>query len=144
MAAPADSRRSRDRGSITLWAVTSAFSMIAIVGIAADLGGHAVAEQSARSVAFEAARSGGQQLNLDLLARTGQAETDPYQAASAARAYLASAGVTGNVAVNGDSITVTVVDTYDCLFLTVIGFTSLPVSGQASADMIRVYEGTQR
>ncbi len=61
MAAPADPRLSRDRGSITLWAVTSAFSMIAIVGIAADLGGHAVAEQNARSVAFEAARSGGQQ-----------------------------------------------------------------------------------
>ena len=144
MPAPTDPRRSRDRGSITLWAVTSAFSMIAIVGIAADLGGHAVAEQNARSVAFEAARSGGQRLNLDLLARTGQAETDPYQAAAAAHTYLASAGVTGSVAVNGDSITVTVVDTYDCLFLSVIGFTSLPVSGQASADMLRVYEGTQR
>ena len=118
--------------------------MIVIVGIAVDFGGQAVAEQQARSVAFEAARTGGQQVNLDQLVRGGQAQTDPYKAASAANAYLADAGVVGSVTVNSDTVTVTITSSYQCSFLSIIGINSLPVTGTASADTLRVYEGTQR
>ena len=134
----------RERGSVTLWAVLAAFCMIVIVGIAVDFGGQAVAEQQAHSVAFEAARTGGQQVNLDQLVRGQQAQTDPYKAAAAANAYLADAGVVGSVTVNSDTVTVTITSSYQCSFLSIIGINSLPVTGTASADTLRVYEGTQR
>jgi len=133
-----------ERGSISLWAALAALCMIVIVGIAVDFGGQAVAEQQARSVAFEAARTGGQQVNLDQLVRGGQAQTDPYKAAAAANAYLADAGVVGSVTVNSDTVTVTITSSYQCSFQRVIGIDSLPVTGTASADTLRVYEGTQR
>lgn len=133
-----------ERGSISLWAALAALCMIVIVGIAVDFGGQAVAEQQARSVAFEAARTGGQQVNLDQLVRGGQAQTDPYKAAAAANAYLADAGVVGSVTVNSDTVTVTITSSYQCSFLSIIGINSLPVTGTASADTLRVYEGTQR
>ncbi len=50
----------------------------------------------------------------------------------------------GTVTVTADTVTVRVVDTYECVFLSVIGITSLPVSGQASADTLRVLEGVER
>lgn len=134
----------RERGSVSLWAVLAAFCMIIIVGIAVDLGGQAVAEQQARSVAFEAARSGGQQVNLDQVARGGQAQTDPAQAATAANTYLANAGVSGSVTVTADTVTVTVTGSYQCSFLSIIGINSLPVRGTASAEMLRIYEGAER
>ena len=133
-----------ERGAVTMWAVLIAFCMIIIVGIAVDFSGQAVAEQKARSVAFEAARAGGQQVNLDQLVRDGQAQTDPQQAAAAASAYLTQAGVTGSVTINAGTVTVNVVDTYQCAFLSVIGVNSLPVSGSASADTLRVLEGVER
>lgn len=134
----------RERGSVSLWAVLVAFCMIVIVGIAADFGGHAVAEQRARSVAFEAARASGQQVDLDLLATEGTARTDPAKAAAAANDYLTAAGVTGNVTITGDQVTVHVTGTYQCNFLSIIGVGTLPVSGSATADTLHIYEGTER
>ncbi len=134
----------RERGSISLWAALAAFCMIVIVGIAVDFGGQAVAEQHARSVAFEAARTGGQSLDLNQLIRSGQAVADPSQAASAASAYLAAAGVIGSVTADQNTVTVTVTDTYECSFLSIIGIGSLPVSGTATADILRVYGGEER
>ena len=124
-------RPDSERGSVSLWAVLVAFCLTVIVGIAVDFSGQAVAEQQARSIAFEAARTGGQQVNLDQVIRGGQTRTDSDRAA-------------GTVTVTADTVTVRVVDTYECVFLSVIGITSLPVSGQASADTLRVLEGVER
>ena len=134
----------RERGSISLWAALVAFCMIIIVGIGVDFSGQAVAEQKARSIAFEAARTGGQQVNRDALIRGGQAQTDPNLAAVAASAYLTQAGVTGAVTVTANTVTVNVVDTYHTQFLSIIGITTLPVDGSASADTLRVLEGAER
>ena len=62
-------RPDSERGSVSLWAVLVAFCLTVIVGIAVDFSGQAVAEQQARSIAFEAARTGGQQVNLDQVIR---------------------------------------------------------------------------
>ena len=70
-------RLDSERGSVSLWAVLVAFCLTVIVGIAVDFSGQAVAEQRARSIAFEAARTGGQQVNLDQVIRGGQTRTDP-------------------------------------------------------------------
>lgn len=137
-------RHDSERGSVSLWAVLAAFCMIVIVGIAADFGGQAVAEQQARTSAFEAARAGGQQVDLDQLSRGEPAQTDPTQASVAAQAYLDAAGISGTVTVSGNTITVTVTGSYQCNFLSIIGIRSLPVNGTASADTLRVFEGTER
>src|SRR5829696_3209657 len=49
--------RERERGSITLWAVTAAFAMIVLAGLAVDLGGKVHAQQHAIDVATQAASS---------------------------------------------------------------------------------------
>jgi Flp pilus assembly protein TadG len=133
-----------DRGSISLWAALSAFCMIVIVGIAVDFGGQAVAEQRARTVAAQAARAAGQQLQLDAVARVGTAHTDTSRAVTAATTFLAQAGQTGTASVTGNTITVTVTSRYRCVFLSIIGIASLPVTGTSTAEVVRVYEGSRR
>jgi len=133
-----------DRGSISLWAALAAFCMIVIVGIAVDFGGQAVAEQRARTVAAQAARAAGQQLQLDAVARAGTANTDTSRAITAATTFLAQAGQTGTARVAGNTITVTVTSSYRCVFLSIIGIASLPVTGTSTAEVVRVYEGSRR
>ena len=129
---------------VSVWVAVALMAFIVIVGIGVDFSGQAVAEQKARSIAFEAARTAGQQVNRDALLRRGQAQTDPGLAAAAASAYLTQAGVTGGVTVTANTVTVSVVDTYQCKFLSIVGISTLPVSGSASADTLRVLEGTER
>ena len=59
---PAPTRHGAERGSISIWLVTTGFAMIVLVGLAVDLGGQVHAQQHARAVADQAARTGGQQL----------------------------------------------------------------------------------
>ena len=136
--------RGHDRGSISLWAALAAFCMIVIVGIAVDFGGQAVAEQRARTVAAQAARAAGQQLQLDAVARAGTAQTDTSRAVTAATTFLAQAGQTGTARVAGNTITVTVTSSYRCMFLSIIGIGTLPVTGTSTAEVVRVYEGSRR
>jgi len=133
-----------DRGSVSLWAALSAFCMIVIVGIAVDFGGQAVAEQRARTVAAQAARAAGQELQLDAVARAGTAQTDTGRAVAAATSFLSQAGQTGTASVSGTTISVTVTGSYQCVFLSIIGIATLPVSGTSTAEVVRVYEGSRR
>ena len=43
--------RHGERGSISIWLVTTGFAMIVLVGLAVDLGGQVHAQQQARAVA---------------------------------------------------------------------------------------------
>lgn len=134
----------RDRGSISLWAALAAFAMIVMVGIAVDFGGQAVAEQRARTIAAQAARAAGQELHQDAVTRSGQPLTDPARAVAAATTFLTQAGQNGTATVTATSITVTVTGSYECVFLSIIGISSLPVSGTSTAEVVRVYEGSRR
>ena len=136
--------RDPERGSISLWVVLASFCMILIVGIAVDFSGHAAAEHQARVSAGQAARAAGQAVQLDALVRGGEVRPDPARAAAAGDAYLAQAGLSGTVSVSGTVVTVTVSGTYECVFLSIIGIRTLPVSGTASADAVRAYQGAPR
>ena len=46
-----DKKGRDERGSISLWMVTSSFVMMVLVGLAVDLGGQVHAQQRARDVA---------------------------------------------------------------------------------------------
>ncbi|MEA5052651.1 pilus assembly protein TadG-related protein [Raineyella sp.] len=136
--------RDPERGSISLWVVLASFCMILVVGIAADFSGQAAAEHHARVAAGQAARAAGQAVQLDALVRGGDVQPDPARAAAAGNAHLTQAGLSGTVSMTGTVVNVTVTDTYDCVFLSVIGIRTLPVSGTASADVVRAYEGAPR
>jgi len=57
---------------------------------------------------------------------------------------LSQAGQTGTASVSGTTITVTVTGSYQCVFLSIIGIATLPVSGTSTAEVVRVYEGSRR
>lgn len=138
--------RTRDeRGSISVWLVTSSFVMMMLVGLAVDLGGQVHAKQRAHDVAAQAARAGGQQLQAAPAIQGQFLAVDVAAAKRAAQAYLSAAGVSGTVSVTGgDTITVSVTDTYQPTLLTFIGVRTLTVTGEASARLIRSLGGTEQ
>ena len=123
----------RDRGSVTIWLALSSFVMIVLVGVAVDLSGQVYAQQHAHDIAAQGVRGIG-------------AQTNPTQAIAAAKAYIASAGMSGDATVTGGgtTITVTVADTYETKFLSIIGLSSLRVTGTAETRVVRVVGGVER
>ena len=139
-------RRSRDeRGSISVWFATASFAMIILVGMAVDLGGKVHTQQQARSAASQAARTGAQEVQGSTAVRGEDLRVDVFAAKSAAQDYLRAAGVEGTVSVTGgDTLVVRTTDTYDSKFLGIIGLNSMPVTGEASARLIRAEGGIER
>lgn len=134
-----------ERGSISIWLVTSSFVMMMLVGLAVDLGGQVHAKQRAHDVAAQAARAGGQQVQAAPAIEGHFLAVDTTAAKQAAKAYLAAAHVTGTVTITGgDTITVDVTDVYNPKFLSVIGIGDLTVTGEASARLIRSLGGTEQ
>lgn len=133
-----------ERGSVSVWAATASVIIIICVGAAVDLGGQVRAQQHARDVAAQAARVGGQY--LDASAVQGRYPSIAVgQARSASEDYLAAAGVTGSVTISGGTeIRVSVTDTYDPLFLGIVGIGNLTVSGDATARVIRTMGDAER
>ena len=135
----------RERGSISLWAVTAAFAMIILIGLAVDLGGKVHAQQHAIDVATQAARAGGQQLQAARAVRGHGAQIDPTLAVAAARAHLAASDLAGTVTTRGgNTVVVTTSGSYSTKFLGIIGISSLPVTGSAESRTVRVYQGAER
>ena len=137
--------RRRDRGSVTAWLALASFIMVVMVGLAVDLGGQVHAQQRARDVAAQAARTGGEQVVAPSAVRGLGVQVNGAQAVTAARAYLSSAGVTGTVSiVSGTTLVVTTTDTYNTKFLSIIGLSSMPVAGRAEARLVRVVQGGEQ
>ncbi|MHB1010958.1 MAG: TadE/TadG family type IV pilus assembly protein [Cellulomonas sp.] len=134
-----------ERGSVTIWMITTALTMIVLVGLAVDLGGQVLAKQRAQVIAFEAARAGGQQLT-GAQAVLGQAVTlNPAAAVAAADTYLAGApDIAGAASVNGTVVVVDTTTTYTTMFLGIIGISSLSVTGHAEVQTVRVVQGVAR
>ncbi len=136
----------RDRGSVTIWLALASFVMIVLVGVAVDLSGQVYAQQHARDVAAQAARTAGQQIDAVQGMRGLGAQTDATAAVAAAKAYIASSGLAGDAKVSGGgtTITVRVADTYETVFLSIIGLPSLRVTGTAETRVVRVVGGVER
>lgn len=138
--------RNRDeRGSISLWLALASVAMVLCVGLAVDLGGHTHAAQRAHDLAAQAARTAGEQVAAVQAIRGNTPQVDATAARAAAQQYLTRAGVTGSVAIQpGGRIAVTVTDSYDPIFLTTLGIGRLPVTGTATARLVRAVDGTER
>ena len=138
-------RRRDERGSVSVWLALAAVAMVLCVGIAVDLGGHVHAQQRARNIAAQAARSAGEELAAAQAVRGQTPTVDVAAAKRAASAYLAQAGVTGSVSVrSGNVLDVTVTDSYTPMFLTSIGVGTLTVTGHSTARLVRAVQGTER
>jgi len=136
----------RDKGSVTIWLAVASFVMIVLVGVAVDLSGQVYAQQHARDIAAQAARTAGQQIDASLGVRGIGAQTNTAQAIAAAKSYIAAAGMEGDASITGGgtTITVSVVDTYETKFLSIIGLTRLRVTGSAETRVVRVVGGVER
>ena len=137
--------RGRDeRGAVTVWLTGASVLMISVIGVTVDLGGQLHAKERAHTIAAQAARAGAEQITAD--AMTGATpKLDVGKARTAANAYLRSAGVDGTVSVSGGvRVTVTVVDTYQPLFLGTIGVGTLTVSASSTAELKRALDGSER
>jgi len=139
-------RRTRDeRGSISVWLVTSSFVMMMLVGLAVDLGGQVHAKQRAHDIAAQAARAGGQQVQAAPATEGHYLAVDTAAARNGAEDYLTAAHVSGTVTITGgDTITVDVTDSYSPKFLSFIDLGDLTVTGTASARLIRSLGGTEQ
>lgn len=139
------SRPYDERGSVTVWLAISSFAMIFLVGLAVDLGGQVHAHERAHDVAAQAARAGGEEVEGAAAIQGHELTISPASARVAAQRYLDAADVSGTVEVtNGDTITVTVHDSYDPQFLGLIGINRLDVTGTATARLVRTLGGTER
>jgi Flp pilus assembly protein TadG len=138
-------RRRDEHGSVTVWVALASFVMMALVGLAVDFGGQVHAQQRAHDLAAQAARAGGEQVQAAPAIQGRYARIDPAAARGAAQGYLDAAGVDGTVSVTGgDTINVTVSDSYNPRFLPFLGIKELDVTGTASARLIRTLGGTEQ
>ncbi|WP_067605230.1 TadE/TadG family type IV pilus assembly protein [Nocardiopsis listeri] len=102
-----------DRGQVSAFVVIMALAFLLCLGLVYEGGELLQARRQTATLAQEAARVGAQQLDWATYRDGGdEVPLDAGAAASAAQAFLGSAGATGTVNVSGDSVTVTCALTY--------------------------------
>ncbi|MGY5884230.1 TadE/TadG family type IV pilus assembly protein [Modestobacter lacusdianchii] len=125
-----------ERGAISAFLAVLVPGLLLIIGLAVDGGAKVAATQRANAIAEEAARAGGQALDV-AAALIGQIRVDPAAAVAAAQNYLDRNDVQGAVTVvDGDTLQVTTTITEPTVFLGLIGISTLTVEGTGTADLI--------
>ncbi len=125
-----------ERGSLAVFLAVLVPGLLLVIGLAVDGGAKVAATQRANAVADEAARAGGQALDV-AAALTGQLRVDPAAAVTAAQDHLARSGVPGAVTVvDGDTLQVTTTLTEPTAFLGLVGITEFTVEGTGTADLV--------
>ena len=123
--------RARDRGSISAFVVVITMTVFACAGLAVDGARVVGAKVAAADEAENAARAGAQELAS--LRGGGAPQLDPARARAAAEAYLAAEGLSGDVTVAGDRVTVTVRATVSTTLLRLVGISNKVVSATRSS-----------
>ena len=125
-----------ERGAIGVFLVVLVPGLLLIIGLAVDGGAKVAATQRANAIADEAARAGGQALDVSA-ALAGEIQLDPAAAVDAAQDYLDRNDVQGAVTiVDGDTLQVTTTISEPTTFLGLIGISTLTVEGTGTADLI--------
>ncbi|QDN83432.1 hypothetical protein FNV64_09120 [Streptomyces sp. S1A1-7] len=130
-------RARREDGSMSLFFAVTTVGLLMVMGLLVDGGGALNASNRAESLAQEAARTAGQQLDPAQAIEGTAITIDPDAAQAAAQDYLAAAGVQGDVQIsdNGQTMTVTVHDSYNTYFAQLIGKGTINVTGTATAHL---------
>ena len=131
-------RRYPERGSVSVYVVIIAASLMLMAGLCVEGGRVLNARSTMADQAEQAARVGVQQLSMERLRGSGVAATDPSAASSAARSYLARTGdaQTSTVKASSDRVSVTVERDVPTTMLRLVGIPSIHVSvtGEARND----------
>jgi Flp pilus assembly protein TadG len=132
-----------DHGSVTLAVVILAIGLLLLVGLIADGGAKVRAIRRADSLASEAARAGGQAIDLPTVMAGGRPVADPAVARRAALAYLSSNHAIGTASVTegGRQVRVDVRVTSPTVFLGLAGIDHLTVHGHATATLVHGLRG---
>ena len=134
-------RADPERGAIGVFLAVLVPGLLLMIGLAVDGGAQVAATQRANAIADEAARAGGQALDVSA-ALAGQMQFDPAAAVAAAQDYLARNDVRGAVTiVDGDTLQVTTTISEPTTLLGLIGITTLTVEGTGTADLTTTGDG---
>ncbi|MEV0604629.1 pilus assembly protein TadG-related protein [Streptomyces sp. NPDC050315] len=130
-------RRRGERGSMSVYFALTTVGILIVMGLLVDGGGALNAGNRATSLAQEAARTAGQQLDPAQAIEGTAITIDPTAAQAAAQDYLAASHVQGSAQITdgGRTLTVTVHDTYDTLFASLVGQPTISVTGTATAHL---------
>jgi Flp pilus assembly protein TadG len=128
--------RGAERGSISVFLAILVPGLLLVVGLAVDGGAKVSALERADAVADEAARAGGQAIDV-AAALAGDVRIDPAAAVAAAQEYLARNDVVGSVDVlDGDTLRVTTTVTEPTVFLGLVGIDDFTVHGVGTARLV--------
>jgi hypothetical protein len=122
-----------ESGMVTAFVVIFTFALIVMAGLVLDGGLVLSAKVQAIDDAQAAARAGAQAIDIPTYRATGQITLDPAQATADAEHYLAAAGRTGTVQVNGEQVTVTVTITQPTQILDLVGINGITETGSGTA-----------
>ena len=122
-----------ESGMVTAFAVIFTLALLLMAGLVLDGGLALAAKVQAIDDAQAAARAGAQAIDIPTYRASGQITLDPAQAAADAERYLAAAGHTGTISVNGEQVTVTVTITQPTQILSLAGIDHLTETGTGTA-----------
>lgn len=131
----------RGGGSVNAPMAICVLAMVLMLGLAVDGVRAAQGVARADALAEEAARAAGQELDPSALIR-GVVAVDPDRAAAAARNYLASAGVEGEIVIIApDRVRVEVTVRRSAVLLGLLGRGEITSDGSAEAELVPVLPG---
>ena len=130
-----------DAGQVTPFVVLLSVALLAVAGLVLDAGLAISSKVQALDIAQSAARAGAQQLDLYAYRTRGITRLDTSRAASTARSWLASAGVSGDASATATTVTVTVRRTSRTQILQLVGVRDLQVSATATATAVHGVTG---
>ncbi|HEY8473555.1 MAG TPA: pilus assembly protein TadG-related protein [Natronosporangium sp.] len=128
----------RDAGRVSVFVAAAMPMMLIFMALMWDASGYLRALHRADNIANEAARAAGQAVDIPLAVTGEEIVVDPAAAEVAADAYLADAGVTGQVEVSEDrrEVSIVVAVPYDPLFLGAFGFGPYTAEGDTTAHLV--------
>jgi Flp pilus assembly protein TadG len=130
-----------DSGQVTAFVVVMVAALILCAGLIIDGGLTLAAKVRATDEAQSASRAGAEQINLAIYRASGTVVLDPTQATDAAEQYLTTTGDQGQVAVTGNTVTVTVEARQPTQILGIAGIHDLTVSATSNANAVRGITG---
>jgi Flp pilus assembly protein TadG len=133
----------RDAGGISILLAIGLTAILMIIGLSVDAGGVMRTTHRADDIAAEAARVGGQVIDVSAILaghpHVLDTSNDNLAIRTAVNQYLATAGATGTVQVAADHqhLTVTVTLVYNTVILSLFGGdSSFTVTGTATAALV--------
>ncbi|MFB9234869.1 hypothetical protein ACFFWC_04870 [Plantactinospora siamensis] len=133
------SRRGDDAGRVSIFLAITLLAVFLVIGLSVDGAGQLFALHRARSIAAEAARTGGQAIDEGSAIGGGAKVLDRRRAEAAAETYIREAGARGSAEVpagsGGRQLTARVDLDYRPVLLSFFGWHTLRQHAEATAQL---------